>query len=149
MTIYKMTGPDCAVMCNLINTHTHTHTHRYRSEIRHQHRTTCYIACDSMAPYQTKSCGGFLLYVVLVKHGNSHSKASIFQVSRRMTKLVQCCPLYRIFFGRRFTCNAILAIFRLKCGDDKSQQYFAPPPPPALSQTRCSPYGYQVLRRKH
>ena len=21
----KMTGPDCAVMCNLINTHTHTH----------------------------------------------------------------------------------------------------------------------------
>ena len=22
-----MTGPDCAVMCNLINTHTHTHTH--------------------------------------------------------------------------------------------------------------------------
>ena len=23
----KMTGPDCAVMCNLINTHTHTHTH--------------------------------------------------------------------------------------------------------------------------
>ena len=23
-----MTGPDCVVMCNLINTHTHTHTHR-------------------------------------------------------------------------------------------------------------------------
>ena len=22
-----MTGPDCAVICNLINTHTHTHTH--------------------------------------------------------------------------------------------------------------------------
>ena len=22
----RMTGPDCAVMCNLINTHTHTHT---------------------------------------------------------------------------------------------------------------------------
>ena len=22
-----MTGPDCAVMCNLINTHTYTHTH--------------------------------------------------------------------------------------------------------------------------
>ena len=28
----RMTRPDCAVMCNLINTHTHTHTHtlRYR-----------------------------------------------------------------------------------------------------------------------
>ena len=24
----RMTGPDCAVMCNLINTHTHTHTCR-------------------------------------------------------------------------------------------------------------------------
>ena len=23
----RMTGPDRAVMCNLINTHTHTHTH--------------------------------------------------------------------------------------------------------------------------
>ena len=22
----RMTGPDCVVMCNLINTHTHTHT---------------------------------------------------------------------------------------------------------------------------
>ena len=28
----RMTGPDCAVMCNLINTHTHTHTHT------HEHR---------------------------------------------------------------------------------------------------------------
>ena len=26
----RMTGPDCAVMCNLINTHTHTHTHDHR-----------------------------------------------------------------------------------------------------------------------
>ena len=24
-----MAGPDCAVMCNLINTHTHIHTHTY------------------------------------------------------------------------------------------------------------------------
>ena len=23
----RMAGPDCAVMCNLINRHTHTHTH--------------------------------------------------------------------------------------------------------------------------
>ena len=26
----RMTGPDCAVMCNLINTHTHTHTHTHK-----------------------------------------------------------------------------------------------------------------------
>ena len=25
----RMTGPDCAVMCNLINTHTHTHIYMY------------------------------------------------------------------------------------------------------------------------
>ena len=36
----RMTGPDCAVMCNLINTHTHnTHTHTnthtdYRAGLR-------------------------------------------------------------------------------------------------------------------
>ena len=26
----RMTGPDCVVMCNLINTHTHTHTHTHK-----------------------------------------------------------------------------------------------------------------------
>ena len=34
----RMTGPDCAVMCNLINTHTHTHTHTKR---RLDHVTSC------------------------------------------------------------------------------------------------------------
>ena len=28
----RMTGPDCAVMCNLINTYTHTHTHTLRNK---------------------------------------------------------------------------------------------------------------------
>ena len=28
----RMTGPDCAVMCNLINTHTHTHTHTHNTQ---------------------------------------------------------------------------------------------------------------------
>ena len=27
----RMIGPDCAVMCNLINTHTHTHTHTHNT----------------------------------------------------------------------------------------------------------------------
>ena len=26
----RMTRPDCAVMCNLINTHTHTRTHTHK-----------------------------------------------------------------------------------------------------------------------
>ena len=25
----RMIGPDCAVMCNFINTHTHTHNHSF------------------------------------------------------------------------------------------------------------------------
>ena len=30
----RMTRPDCAVMCNLINIHTHTHTARHVEEVR-------------------------------------------------------------------------------------------------------------------
>ena len=30
----RMTRPDCAVMCNLINTHTHTHTQGDMSGLR-------------------------------------------------------------------------------------------------------------------
>ena len=30
----RMTGPDCVVMCNLINTHTHTHTHTQQGRKR-------------------------------------------------------------------------------------------------------------------
>ena len=30
-----VTGPDCAVMCNLINRHTHTHTHTHTHSTLH------------------------------------------------------------------------------------------------------------------
>ena len=37
----RMTGPDCAVMCNVINTHTHTHTqintHTHFNKYIHTH----------------------------------------------------------------------------------------------------------------
>ena len=54
----RMTRPDCAVMCNLINTHTHTHTHTQVSLIppwedqREWHRMTrmtrpdCAVMCN-------------------------------------------------------------------------------------------------------
>ena len=41
----RMTRPDCAVMCNLINTHTHTHTHTHgngcRKETTRLHAISC------------------------------------------------------------------------------------------------------------
>ena len=36
----RMTGPDCVVMCNLINTHTHTHTHTHTYTHIHTHTHT-------------------------------------------------------------------------------------------------------------
>ena len=36
----RMTRPDCAVMCNLINTHTHAHTHTYTHINTHTHTHT-------------------------------------------------------------------------------------------------------------
>ena len=47
----RMTRPDCAVMCNLINTHTHTHTHPWEDQ-REWHRMTrmtrldCAVMCN-------------------------------------------------------------------------------------------------------
>ena len=48
----RMTGPDCVVMCNLINTHTHTHTHTPWEDQCEWHRMTrmtgpdCAVMCN-------------------------------------------------------------------------------------------------------
>ena len=53
----RMTGPDCVVMCNLINTHTHTHTQQVSlippwEDQREWHRMTrmtgphCAVMCN-------------------------------------------------------------------------------------------------------
>ena len=47
----RMTGPDCAVMCNLINTHTHTHKHlpaAWRAS-----RSSGFAACSPRRSLQT------------------------------------------------------------------------------------------------
>ena len=48
----RMTGPDCAVMCNLINTHTHTHT---TSGVRDRSSTSCRLGVESTAEVAHKS----------------------------------------------------------------------------------------------
>ena len=50
----RMTGPDCAVMCNFINTHTfeHTHTHKNtgsgRAKERRRSARNCTRVVDAM-----------------------------------------------------------------------------------------------------
>ena len=34
----RMTGPDCAIMCNLINTHIHIRNHTHRERERERER---------------------------------------------------------------------------------------------------------------
>ena len=42
----RMTGPDCVVMCNLINTHTHTHTHMVEARsVNVKNTTTTDVVC--------------------------------------------------------------------------------------------------------
>ena len=41
----RMTGPDCVVMCNLINTHTHTHTHEWHRMTR-MTGPDCVVMCN-------------------------------------------------------------------------------------------------------
>ena len=51
----RMTGPDCAVMCNLINTHTHTRTGSGRGEER---RSSTFIPhASSSMKTKDSACG--------------------------------------------------------------------------------------------
>ena len=52
----KMTGSDCVVMCNLINTHTYTHTHSY-PETRFRRERARGIRGDIIR-YYCCSCSG-------------------------------------------------------------------------------------------
>ena len=42
----RMIGPDCAVMCNLINTHTHTHTQCEWHRMTRITRPDCAVMCN-------------------------------------------------------------------------------------------------------
>ena len=39
----RMTGPDCAVMCNLINIHTYIHTYTHRRKVKQDEGHTGFI----------------------------------------------------------------------------------------------------------
>ena len=94
----RMTGPDCVVMCNLINTHTHTHTHTHPREDQCEwHRMTrmtgpdCVVMCN-----------------LINTHTHTHKKkktqtqteaAREHKVLRAQVRIVQVervCPLCRV-----------------------------------------------------
>ena len=56
----RMTGPDCVVMCNLINTHTHTHTPREdQCEWHRMTRMTgpdCAVMCNLINTHVEDQC---------------------------------------------------------------------------------------------
>ena len=52
----RMTGPDCVVMCNLINTHTHTHTHNAVERKKNKYRGS-FPATYSLLPFAVSTCG--------------------------------------------------------------------------------------------
>ena len=53
----RMTGPDCVVMCNLINTYIHTYIHTYIQDQCEWHRMTrmtgpdCVVMCNLINTY--------------------------------------------------------------------------------------------------
>ena len=53
----RMTRPDCAVMCNLINTHTHTHTHIHTEQSIHKlNNTQCTIKYEPYRNVAVENC---------------------------------------------------------------------------------------------
>ena len=53
----RMTGPDCVVMCNLINTYIHTYNIQYIHKYTYRHRMTrmtgpdCVVMCNLINTY--------------------------------------------------------------------------------------------------
>ena len=55
----RMTRPDCAVMCNLINTHTHTHGKHLADAVewkKNKYRGS-FLATYSLLPLAMSTCG--------------------------------------------------------------------------------------------
>ena len=54
----RMTGPDCVVMCNLINTHTHTHTHTHTKRKKCRKERVGSVAANPDNLGSNKEAGG-------------------------------------------------------------------------------------------
>ena len=54
----RATGPDCAVMCSLINKHTHTHTHTHRKYEAHARCSRRNNPCQDVSLHGTSGSTG-------------------------------------------------------------------------------------------
>ena len=72
----RMTGPDCVVMYNLINTHTHTHTHP-REDQCEWHRMTrmtgpdCVVMCNLINTHTHTHTQVFVISIIDPPSGGS------------------------------------------------------------------------------
>ena len=80
----RMTRPDCAVMCNLINTHTHTHTHTWEDQCE-WHRMTrmtggpdCAVMCN-----------------LINTHTHTRGEHKVLRAQVRIVQVERVCPLCR------------------------------------------------------
>ena len=84
----RMTTPDCAVMCSLINTHTHTHTHTHTQKKCRRERVGS-VAANSDNLGSNKEAGG----------GATRKQGGERKVLRAQVRFVQVervCPLCRV-----------------------------------------------------
>ena len=72
----RMTRPDCAVMCNLINTHTHTHTHKHRVLISRA-KSSHGASFPSTAKHETHTEHNPKHIISTLCHPSKHIKTSL------------------------------------------------------------------------
>ena len=82
----RMTRPDCAVMCNLINIHTYIHTYPWEDQ-REWHRMTRMTRPD---------CA-----VIMCNLINTHTHTHTLSLSKNCTSRESVSPLSRLIRGFR------------------------------------------------
>ena len=80
----RMTGPDCVVMCNLINTHTHTHTQCEWHRMTRMTGPDCVVMCN-----------------LINTHTHTHTAQGTLSLSKNCTSRESVSPLSRLIRGFR------------------------------------------------
>ena len=71
----RMTGPNCAVMCNLINTRTHTHTPSVASDQRFSEDQ-----CEGHRVTKMTGPGCAVMFDLIITHTHTHTHTHLCRV---------------------------------------------------------------------